>query len=80
MSQPAPAYRTALITGAAGGLGRELALQLARQGTAIAAIDLCADRLEALAADLARDHGRCAWAAADVVATSGMRDAVERLE
>src|SRR5437763_4755136 len=42
----------ALITGAAHGIGRTLALLLARDGYAIAALDLDADALAKLSADL----------------------------
>src|SRR5262249_6432498 len=58
------ADQVALITGAGSGLGRELALRLAKEGAAVAAIDLKPEPLEALTADL--PGRRVAWAVADV--------------
>jgi short-subunit dehydrogenase len=75
-----PTYRTALITGAAGALGREMALLLARQGTAIAAVDVRAEGLEALSQLLEREGHSCAWAVADVVDTAAMQIAATHLE
>src|SRR5262245_21870711 len=45
--------RTVLVTGAASGIGRQLALQLAAQGAAIAALDLNAAALSILGEQLA---------------------------
>src|SRR6266404_6336718 len=44
--------RVALITGAGSGIGRQLALALSAEGARIAALDLRAESLEALAAAL----------------------------
>jgi NAD(P)-dependent dehydrogenase (short-subunit alcohol dehydrogenase family) len=72
------ANRVVLITGAAQGIGRQLALDLAREGAAIAGVDRDADLLAALAADL---HGkRVASAVADVTDRDGLRQAVVHLE
>jgi 3-oxoacyl-[acyl-carrier protein] reductase len=46
----------ALVTGAAGGLGREIAIQLARRGCAVGLIDIDAKGATQTAA-LCRDHG-----------------------
>jgi NAD(P)-dependent dehydrogenase (short-subunit alcohol dehydrogenase family) len=67
-----------LITGAASGLGRQLALTLAAEGAAVAALDRSADGLEKLAADLPGQ--RYAWAVADVTDRTALRAAVARLE
>jgi 3-oxoacyl-[acyl-carrier protein] reductase len=48
--------RRALVTGAGGGLGREVAVQLARRGCAIAALDLNPEGAEATA-NLCREAG-----------------------
>ena len=46
------ADRVALITGAASGIGRQLARLLAAEGARVAALDLSADGLAALEAEL----------------------------
>lgn len=51
-----PERRTAFVTGAARGLGREIAHALARGGFGLYLADILADRLEATAQDL-RDSG-----------------------
>lgn len=49
--------RTALVTGASSGIGREFALELARRGSALVLTARSTDRLTALADRLRRDHG-----------------------
>jgi NAD(P)-dependent dehydrogenase (short-subunit alcohol dehydrogenase family) len=72
------ANQVVLITGAASGLGRQLALTLAAEGAAIAALDLQSEPLQKLAADLAGK--RCAWAVADVTDPAALRVAVDSLQ
>jgi short-subunit dehydrogenase len=72
--------RVALITGAGSGLGMELARQLARQGTAIAAIDRNAAGLNALADELRQAGQHIAVAVADVTHAGEMRLQTEALE
>ncbi len=70
--------RVALITGAASGIGRQLALSLAAEDAHIAALDRQSDGLERLASDL---KGKTiAYALADVTDLDAMRAAVARLE
>lgn len=70
--------RVVLITGAASGIGRQLALTLAAEGARVAALDLQGAALEALAAEL---KGKpVATAVADVTDPAAVRDAVARLE
>lgn len=73
-------YQVALITGAASGLGRALSLALAREGTAIAAVDLNEDGLRSLAEELGRLNRRCAWAVADVTDAAALKRGAEELE
>jgi NAD(P)-dependent dehydrogenase (short-subunit alcohol dehydrogenase family) len=72
------ADQVVLITGAASGIGRQLALTLAAEGARIAALDLQAAALDALADDL---KGRAvACATADVTDLAATRAAVAQLE
>jgi short-subunit dehydrogenase len=71
------ANQVVLVTGAASGLGRQLALDLAKEGAAVAAIDLHGEPLAALAKEL--DGMRIAWAVADVTDRPALSDAVLRL-
>ena len=70
--------RVILISGAASGLGRQLALDLAAEGAAIAALDCRGESLEELAAELA--NKRLACAVADVTDRAMLQRAVEGLE
>lgn len=65
--------RTALVTGAAGGLGRAVALRLRQRGLAVAACDLHAAGLESLAAEGVRTY------AADLTADGAAEDLVRRV-
>jgi short-subunit dehydrogenase len=70
--------RVALITGAASGLGRQLALTLARQGALIAGVDRQAEGLAQLEAELP-GPGK-ATALADVTDPASLHQAVKQLE
>src|SRR5262245_40289073 len=67
-----------VLTGAASGLGREMAKQLAAAGAAIAAIDRNGDALHTLEKEL--DGKRIATAVADVTDADAMLAAVRNLE
>lgn len=70
--------RVALITGAASGIGRQLALRLAAEDARIAALDRQGDALDRLASDLKGKTVACA--VADVTDLAAVRAAVVRLE
>ena len=77
---PSFADRVALVTGAASGLGRELARLLSREGARVAGLDMSAAGLAALETELKGAGGRCATAVADVTDAAAVRDAAGRLE
>src|SRR5438067_872447 len=72
--------RVALITGAGGGLGKALALELAREGYAIAGVDLQAQGLAELERELKAAGTPAATETADVTDADGLRKAVGALE
>ncbi|MFD1149234.1 SDR family oxidoreductase [Saccharothrix hoggarensis] len=67
--------RTAVVTGAASGIGAEIALVLARSGAKVALLARRADRLTELAGKITADGGRAIAVAADV--TGDLTAAVE---
>jgi NADP-dependent 3-hydroxy acid dehydrogenase YdfG len=67
--------RTAVVTGAASGIGAEIALVLARSGAKVALLARRADRLTELAEKIAAEGGRALAVAADV--TGDLTEAVE---
>src|SRR6185436_15546610 len=72
--------KVALVTGAAQGIGEAVARALGAQGARVAVVDVNADRLGALAAELCAE-GRTAGAyAADVRDRFAVEAAVERVE
>ncbi|MCC8251645.1 SDR family oxidoreductase [Saccharothrix luteola] len=69
--------RTAVVTGAASGIGAEIALVLARSGAKVALLARRADRLTELADKIAAEGGQALAVAADV--TGDLTDAVETI-
>jgi short-subunit dehydrogenase len=70
----------ALITGAASGIGRELARQLGSAGWRIAGIDRAEEGLKTLEKELDSKGTRCAGAVADVTDAAALQRAVDTLE
>jgi short-subunit dehydrogenase len=67
-------YESALVTGASSGIGRSLAIALARTGCTVVACARREAQLQALAEEIRRDGGRCLVEALDVA------DAVRTVE
>lgn len=69
-----------LITGAASGIGRELARQFVKLGAIIAALDLRPEPLEALLTELKSINGAGAWEIGDVTNFASLQAAVASFE
>ncbi len=71
------ARKSALVTGAATGLGREIALQLVQRGCAVAILDLNATALDETAAQLRAAGGTVSAVAADLTVEGRVEDAID---
>jgi NAD(P)-dependent dehydrogenase (short-subunit alcohol dehydrogenase family) len=69
---------TALVTGAGSGIGRAAARRLARDGWAIAAVDIDGDRADATVASIAGDGGSAVALQADVTNEEQITTAVRQ--
>jgi 3-oxoacyl-[acyl-carrier protein] reductase len=69
--------KVAFVTGAGSGIGRATALRLARQGAAVAAVDLLADRAETTRAEIADAGGSAIAVTADLSDDQQAREAVK---
>lgn len=72
--------RVAVVTGASSGIGRALALELARQGYAVGLTARREERLAAVARGIEAAGGRAAWAAADAGDRTATHAAIRSLE
>lgn len=70
--------RVAIVTGAAGGIGREICRRFLEEGVDIIAIDVNADALARLKADLGADEARLCLAAVDITDYAKVKDVVDR--
>lgn len=70
--------KVALITGAAGGIGRASALMFAREGAAVALADLNEEAGEAVAREIRQAGGRAFFQQTDVTKVSACKRVVER--
>src|SRR5688500_1251024 len=71
--------RTALVTGAARGIGRAIALELGAAGRAVAAADVRATEAEETAAAIEAAGGRAIAVEMDVTGSDSVTAAVERV-
>jgi 2,3-dihydro-2,3-dihydroxybenzoate dehydrogenase len=72
--------KTALVTGAAGGIGAEVVLALARQGATVAAVDRDAERLCARVDSLTATGLRVSAFPADVTSSAAVEEIVDQAE
>jgi 3-oxoacyl-[acyl-carrier protein] reductase len=73
--------KSALITGGASGIGASIARLFASEGADIGILDLTVDAAEALASEIAREHGiKAVTAAADVSEEAAITAAITRIE
>jgi NAD(P)-dependent dehydrogenase (short-subunit alcohol dehydrogenase family) len=71
------AAKVAVVTGAGSGIGRAVAARLAREGAAVAALDVAADNLEATVAAIIADEGTARAYRCDVTSESSVNDTVD---
>ena len=72
--------RTALVTGAASGIGRGIAIGLAGSGAAVACLDLPGTALDAVAAEIVALGGRAIAVPTDATDPDSLGEAVARTE
>ncbi|CAL9476072.1 MULTISPECIES: SDR family oxidoreductase [Streptomyces] len=73
------AGRTAVVTGAASGIGEAVAVLLAAEGARVALLARREERLAALAGKIRADGGQALAVAADVTDETSVADAVDRI-
>ncbi|GAB3175817.1 3-oxoacyl-ACP reductase FabG [Myceligenerans halotolerans] len=71
--------RTAIVTGAARGIGAATAKRLAQEGHAVAVLDLMEDQARATAEEIVADGGRAIAVGADVSDEDSVASAVDRV-
>ena len=72
--------QTAIVTGASGGLGVQMAKALAAQGANIAILARRQDKIEAVAEDIAREYGVHTQAVqCDITSTEAVEEAVKKV-
>lgn len=71
--------RTAIVTGASSGIGRAIAIKLAKQGAAVALVARRRHELEAVASAISADGGVAVIVPCDVTDSAGVRAAAEKI-
>ncbi len=72
--------RTAIITGGAQGIGRAYCLRFAREGAAVAVVDLREEQAKAVAREIADGGGRAMALKVDITSEPGTREMAERVK
>jgi NAD(P)-dependent dehydrogenase (short-subunit alcohol dehydrogenase family) len=70
--------KVAFVTGAGRGIGRAIAIRLANEGAAVAAVSRTAEQVEKTAADIIAAGGRAIGFACDIGAEGAVEAAIER--
>jgi len=73
------ADKVAVVTGAGSGIGRAVAVRLAREGARVAALDVAADNLAATAGDISAEGGTATAYRCDVTSESSVAETVASL-
>lgn len=71
--------KTAIVTGAASGIGREIARQLAERGAIVLVTDLAGTALNTVAVEITRAGGRAEAMAVDVTSAEDLTTAVDHI-
>ncbi|MCX6045170.1 MAG: SDR family NAD(P)-dependent oxidoreductase [Chloroflexi bacterium] len=71
--------KVAVVTGAGSGIGRAAARLLAKEGAKVAAVELLAERAQAIAAEIEQDGGEAIGVVADVAQAEQMQAAIEQI-
>ncbi|MFP3560017.1 SDR family NAD(P)-dependent oxidoreductase, partial [Paraburkholderia sp. SIMBA_049] len=71
--------KTAVVTGAASGIGKEIALELAKAGAAVAIADLNQDGANAVADEINKAGGKAIGVAMDVTNEDAVNSGIDKV-